>query len=172
MLGARRREWATGSAQAELEVGTTQRVLTTALRDYYERERAVLMDGAESSRGGESLRSLELQREAELVERGAQAALGALQRERGPGKVPDFFCCKITMEVMLDPVITPDGVTYERAALTEHLHKVGAFDPLTRRPLEPRQLVPNLALKEAISAYLERHPWAFEEDCAMDCAGG
>ena len=70
---------------------------------------------------------------------------------------------QITMEVMLDPVVTPDGITYERFAITEHIQRVGKFDPVTRREgLEPSQLVPNLALKEAIGDFLERNPWAYE----------
>ncbi|CAI7751845.1 unnamed protein product, partial [Closterium sp. NIES-53] len=36
-------------------------------------------------------------------------------------KVPDFLCCKITMDIFKDPVITPSGVTYERAVLVDHL---------------------------------------------------
>ena len=63
---------------------------------------------------------------------------------------------------MLEPVTTPDGITYERSSIHEHLQKVGKFDPVTRRTLEPSQLVPNLALKEAISCYLELNPWAYE----------
>lgn len=44
----------------------------------------------------------------------------------------------------------------------EHLRKVGKFDPVTRRAIEPSQLCANLALKEAITAFLERHPWAYD----------
>ena len=63
---------------------------------------------------------------------------------------------------MIEPVVTPDGITYEKSTLLEHLNKVGKFDPVSRRSLEPGQLVPNLALKEAIGAYLESAPWAYE----------
>ena len=38
--------------------------------------------------------------------------------------MPDYLCCKITLEIYRDPVITPNGVTYERAVLLEHLQKV------------------------------------------------
>lgn len=38
----------------------------------------------------------------------------------------------------------------------------GKFDPLTRKELHEGLLVPNLALKEAIGAYLEQNPWAFD----------
>ncbi len=42
----------------------------------------------------------------------------------GMRQVPDHFCCKITMDIFRDPVITPSGITYERSALLEHLRKV------------------------------------------------
>ena len=45
-------------------------------------------------------------------------------------QIPDYLCCKITMDIFRDPVITPSGVTYERAALYEHLQKVGVLHTL------------------------------------------
>ncbi|GFQ00126.1 E3 ubiquitin-protein ligase chip [Phtheirospermum japonicum] len=57
-----------------------------------------------------------------------------------------------------------NGVTYERAVILEHLQKVGKFDPITRESLYPSQLVQNLALKEAVRAYLDEHGWAYKMD--------
>ncbi|KAK7339088.1 hypothetical protein VNO77_19731 [Canavalia gladiata] len=74
-----------------------------------------------------------------------------------PGEVPDYLCCKITLDIFCDPVITPSGLTYERAVIRDHLEKVGKFDPVTREPLDPSQLVPNLAIKEAVQAFLDKH---------------
>lgn len=79
-----------------------------------------------------------------------------------PSEVPDYLCCKITLDILRDPVVTPSGVTYERAVILEHLQKVGRFDPVTREPLHPSQLVPNLAIKEAVQAFLENHGWAYK----------
>jgi len=79
-----------------------------------------------------------------------------------PAEVPDHLCCKITLDIFRDPVITPSGVTYERAVLLDHLQTVGKFDPLTREALEPHQLVPNLAIKEAVQAFLSEHGWAYK----------
>lgn len=79
-----------------------------------------------------------------------------------PTEVPDYLCCKISLEIYRDPVITPGGVTYERTVLLEHLQKVGNFDPITREPLEAYQLVPNLAIKEAVRAFLNDHGWAYK----------
>ncbi|GMI73481.1 CARBOXYL TERMINUS OF HSC70-INTERACTING PROTEIN, carboxyl terminus of HSC70-interacting protein [Hibiscus trionum] len=81
-----------------------------------------------------------------------------------PGEVPDYLCCKITLDIFRDPVITPSGVTYERAVILDHLQKVGKFDPITRERLDQSQLVPNLAIKEAVQAYLDTHGWAYKAD--------
>lgn len=159
MLQAKRRQWESTSAQAEMEIGTTHRVLTQLVRVHYEAERHRLSQDAS---GAGTSASAELQREAAMVEAVTQESVEALRQRRGPGRVPDYLCCKITMEVMLDPVTTPDGITYEKSSILEHLQKVGNFDPVTRRTLEPTQLVPNLALKEAIGSYLELNPWAYE----------
>ncbi|KAJ8558287.1 hypothetical protein K7X08_005053 [Anisodus acutangulus] len=57
-----------------------------------------------------------------------------------PTEVPDYLCCKITLDIFRDPIITPSGVTYERAVILDHLQKVGKFDPVTREPLKESQL--------------------------------
>nr|XP_051200680.1 E3 ubiquitin-protein ligase CHIP isoform X2 [Lolium perenne] len=79
-----------------------------------------------------------------------------------PTEVPDHLCCKITLDVFRDPVITPSGITYERAVILDHLNRVGKFDPVTREALEPHQLIPNLAVKEAVDVFLSEHGWAYK----------
>ncbi|KAK1933642.1 E3 ubiquitin-protein ligase CHIP [Phytophthora citrophthora] len=79
-----------------------------------------------------------------------------------PSEVPDYFMCPISMEVMLDPVTTPNGVSYERRCLEEHLRHNGAIDPLTRKRLTLDMLRPNTSLKAAIQDYLDKNSWAFE----------
>lgn len=44
--------------------------------------------------------------------------------------MPDYLCCKITLDIFRDPVITPSGVTYERAEILEHLQKVMLIEAL------------------------------------------
>lgn len=39
-------------------------------------------------------------------------------------QVPDYLCCKITLDIFRDPVITPSGLTYERQVILDHLEKV------------------------------------------------
>jgi Mg-chelatase subunit ChlD len=64
------------------------------------------------------------------------------------------FYCPITQEVMKDPVIGPDGVTYERTAIEAWFAAGNATSPLTRQPMTGRQLVSNLALRGAIEEAL------------------
>lgn len=83
-----------------------------------------------------------------------------LKLERKKRDVPDYLCGKISFEIMHDPVITPSGITYDRQDIEEHLKRVGHFDPITRQPLVARQLIPNLAMKEVVDAYLHENEWA------------
>eukprot|EP00920_Eleutheroschizon_duboscqi_P032474 GHVT01078429.1.p1 GENE.GHVT01078429.1~~GHVT01078429.1.p1 ORF type:complete len:480 (+),score=52.71 GHVT01078429.1:2037-3476(+) len=82
---------------------------------------------------------------------------------------PDSLCCKISMEMMKDPVITPSGITYEREQLLAHLDKNGCFDPVTRAKCTKTLLVPNLAIKETTGWLLQKFPWCFDDpDCEND----
>ncbi|VDL66962.1 unnamed protein product [Nippostrongylus brasiliensis] len=42
-------------------------------------------------------------------------------------EIPDFLCGKISCALLQDPVITPSGITYDRADIKQHLHRVGEF---------------------------------------------
>ena len=75
--------------------------------------------------------------------------------------VPDYLIDSITFEIMHDPVITPSGVSYERVGILKHIRAVG-LDPLTREPLTEAHLIPNVALKNACSEFLEKNGWALD----------
>jgi len=75
--------------------------------------------------------------------------------------VPDWLIDPITFEVMHDPVITPSGVSYERVGLLKHV-KASGLDPLTREPLTEKQIIPNVALRNACSEFLENNGWAVD----------
>jgi hypothetical protein len=51
---------------------------------------------------------------------------------------------------MVDPVSDNDGITYERDAILEWLSRGNATSPVSRRPLAPTDLRPNLALRALI----------------------
>lgn len=63
---------------------------------------------------------------------------------------------------MKDPIITPDGIGYERIIITEHLKKNGPTDPITRRQLKQNDVIENKALKRAIETFSSNNPWAFD----------
>ena len=56
--------------------------------------------------------------------------------------INEDYLCPITHEVMMDPVIDPDGYTYERAAIEAWIRSHGT-SPFTRAPLSLGRLVPN-----------------------------
>jgi hypothetical protein len=63
--------------------------------------------------------------------------------------VPKGFLCPLTMDIMYDPVLDPEGNTYERRAIMEWLrHKRNS--PVSRQPLNDKMLIPNNALRETI----------------------
>ena len=55
---------------------------------------------------------------------------------------------------MRDPVLMPDGQTYERSAIEKAL-QASPFSPLTKQPLDMKDATPNYALKSLIENYLK-----------------
>ncbi|XP_044585932.1 E3 ubiquitin-protein ligase CHIP [Cotesia glomerata] len=85
-----------------------------------------------------------------------------VDERRRKREVPDYLCGKISFEILQEPVITPSGITYERKDIEEHLQRVGHFDPVTRVRLTQDQLIPNLAMKEVVDAFLQDNEWALD----------
>lgn len=71
-------------------------------------------------------------------------------------KVPSDFECSITQEIMVDPVFTADGETYEREAIADWL-KTHDTSPNTNETLEHTQLVPNRKMKSQISEFVTQN---------------
>ncbi|CAF2367157.1 unnamed protein product [Rotaria sp. Silwood2] len=66
--------------------------------------------------------------------------------------IPSSFLCPITHELMTDPVIDPDGNSYERSAIEDWLRQ-HSTSPITRTTLHLNDLRPNRALRESIEEY-------------------
>lgn len=60
--------------------------------------------------------------------------------------LPDAFYCPITFNIMFDPVIDPEGNTYERVAIEDWI-TVNGMSPVTRTTLAADSLYPNTAIK-------------------------
>lgn len=76
--------------------------------------------------------------------------------------LPDSFYCPITQELMVDPVIAPDGNTFEREAILNWIRANGT-NPVTRQPLRIATLRRNNNLYQLIQeeknrASPNRHP--------------
>jgi hypothetical protein len=67
--------------------------------------------------------------------------------------ISDNWKCIISKELMIDPVTTPDGITFDRVNILEWLDR-SLTCPVTRRPLRSDQLIPNIALRNTIQEYL------------------
>jgi len=60
---------------------------------------------------------------------------------------PDEFCCPISYEIFVDPVIvTVSGQTYERKAIEQYIRREHQ-DPITLQKAEIKHIVPNRILK-------------------------
>lgn len=68
---------------------------------------------------------------------------------------PQEYFCPLTREIMLDPVQTADGETYERAAIEKRFEHGDITSPTTGAKLASSTLTPNKPLKRSISKFLE-----------------
>ncbi len=74
---------------------------------------------------------------------------------------PIDFICPLTKRVMIDPVSTPEGVNFERGAITEFL-SLRSRCPVNGTPLRPRRLRTNTKLQWMILFWQSRN--GTEED--------
>eukprot|EP00435_Cladocopium_sp_Y103_P024119 s53_g5.t2 len=63
------------------------------------------------------------------------------------------FRCPISQEVMREPVVTCDGQTYEKQNIQEWFRRGTQTSPLTNLPLDSKEVVPNLALRQAVADF-------------------
>lgn len=84
-----------------------------------------------------------------------------------------YLICPITLELMSDPVVAPDGETYERAAITCWLHDPApgfpdghCTSPLTKARLTSKTLLPNKRIKRLGAEWsaLRGHPPSLPQD--------
>lgn len=90
--------------------------------------------------------------------------LGRARRKQDMADIPEGMVCKLSRRIMIDPVSTPHGQTYERSDIEKHLAEKGPHDPFRKNDAVTKEsLVPNLALKKYIDDFLEENAWAFQE---------
>jgi hypothetical protein len=74
-------------------------------------------------------------------------------------EIPDAFLCPITTEIMVSPVMTKTGLSFDRDAILEWLVNHGNTCPLTRQPLNASNLVTNHALRLRIEQWCREHDY-------------
>ena len=62
--------------------------------------------------------------------------------------------CPITNQIFFDPVLTCDGISYERKAIEQWLLKYNT-SPVTNLALESKDLIPNLLVKNLVNNFYE-----------------
>ncbi|XP_051121159.1 U-box domain-containing protein 43-like [Andrographis paniculata] len=67
------------------------------------------------------------------------------------------FYCPITQDVMVDPVQTSSGQTFERAAIEKWLADGNNLCPLTKTPLNTSSLRPNRTLRQSMEEWRNRN---------------
>jgi hypothetical protein len=107
------------------------------------------------------------------VEESLRSGFGRLVK-KPTRPLPDSFYCSITLELIREPVIDPDGRTFERDAIFNWIRANGT-SPVTRNTLEVSQLRSNEALRALMEDEKERtdeslHPsirrWKMEDQTA------
>ncbi|TPX31861.1 hypothetical protein SmJEL517_g04901 [Synchytrium microbalum] len=156
---AKKQAWEVADSKRRLEESDLLKYLTNLV----ERDRQRMLElskddideGAEAAR--EEINTIHNERQSQI------ASLFAQANENGKERVvPDFALGKISFEVMTDPVISPSGITYDRTEIVSTIRKLGPFDPFTRQTLREADLIPNLAVKEAIEDFLKNNGWAVD----------
>ncbi|KAH3756540.1 sorbin and SH3 domain containing 1 [Pelomyxa schiedti] len=70
---------------------------------------------------------------------------------------PNEYMCPITLEIMTEPVVAPDGFLYEKSAISSWLQKQNS-SPITGAPFHLNPvLTPCVPIKSAISAWVAAH---------------
>ena len=68
---------------------------------------------------------------------------------------PPALVCFITNQLFDNPVMTPEGNTYERHAILKHIENTHT-DPISNTPLLSSDLIPNHAIADAVLKYTKK----------------
>lgn len=71
--------------------------------------------------------------------------------------IPKDFCCSISLDLMLDPVIISTGQTYDRSSISRWVEEGHCTCPKTGQMLINTRLVPNRALRNLIAQWCTAH---------------
>jgi hypothetical protein len=67
--------------------------------------------------------------------------------------VPKDFICPLTQEILVDPVTTSDGTTFERFVISKILTRLGSKCPIKGNYLESATTIPNVIMRKIIADF-------------------
>ena len=70
--------------------------------------------------------------------------------------IPREYLCPITLDIMKEPMVMPDGHTYEKEAIKRAL-ELRPYSPLTVQPMKFSDGYINYSLKSLIETYIKEH---------------
>jgi hypothetical protein len=89
-------------------------------------------------------------------------------RSRDDKKIPPYFKCPITNELMTDPVIAADNQTYKRESISEWLARGNRISPVNGSFLSHSCLIDNLFAKKVLTEILSRQTETTELNINID----
>ncbi|CBI37127.3 unnamed protein product, partial [Vitis vinifera] len=109
----------------------------------------------------QALRTYELDQINQIVElvshiRDCMVRLGGFEAINGV-RIPSYFRCPLSLELMMDPVIVASGQTYERSSIQKWLDQGLMICPKTRQTLAHANLIPNYTVKALIENWCEEN---------------
>lgn len=115
--------------------------------------KAIIDDAVEAS--GKSFRAVALRVQHSMKKVFNETLEKSLIPSRKYRPLPDVYYCPITFSLIHEPVIDPEGTTFEKVAIVKWIRENGT-SPLTRTELSIEDLFPNLAIKELLNIEKKR----------------
>ncbi|KAL4563376.1 hypothetical protein LXL04_027417 [Taraxacum kok-saghyz] len=85
--------------------------------------------------------------------------------------IPKDFCCPISLDLMMDPVIISTGQAFDRASISRWIEEGHCNCPKTGQTLVHKKLVPNRALRNLIMQWCTAHKIPYSPPDNSDLVG-
>lgn len=73
-------------------------------------------------------------------------------------EIPKEYICPLTKKIMIDPVTTCEGETYEREFIQKRFDEDNLISPTSNKQLDSVEITPNHALRRLIQSWIMNHP--------------
>uniref|UniRef100_A0A8B9D0G7 RING-type E3 ubiquitin transferase n=1 Tax=Anser brachyrhynchus TaxID=132585 RepID=A0A8B9D0G7_9AVES len=143
----------------ELHSYLTKLIMAEKERELAECRKTQQEENVDESRSRVQLAGIEAKHDKYLAD--MDELFSQVDEKRKKRDIPDYLCGKIKehLQVLLGwgrSCPAPSLPWQQQEALG---WRVGHFDPVTRSPLTQDQLIPNLAMKEVIDAFISENGW-------------